>query len=48
MGLITREGLHVAIPLTLLPFVILWVPMKLLPPWPEKNWGPLSGVAPAH
>ena len=37
MGLVTREGLLVAIALTLLPLVFLWVLVKLLPPWPEKS-----------
>jgi hypothetical protein len=27
----------VAIALTLLPLLFLWVLVKLLPPWPEKN-----------
>jgi Ni/Fe-hydrogenase subunit HybB-like protein len=36
IGLITREGLLVAIALTILPLVILWVLVKLLPPWPEE------------
>jgi predicted membrane protein len=36
MGLITREGLLVAVALTILPFAILWVLVKILPPWPEK------------
>jgi Ni/Fe-hydrogenase subunit HybB-like protein len=35
MGLITREGLLVAMALTILPFVILWVLVKVLPPWSE-------------
>ena len=48
MGLITREGLLVAIVLTILPLVILWVLVKLLPPWPEKNSGSLPDAAPAH
>jgi Ni/Fe-hydrogenase subunit HybB-like protein len=48
MGLITREGLLVAIVLTVLPLVILWVLVKLLPPWPEKNSGSLRDAAPAH
>ncbi|MGA3088657.1 MAG: NrfD/PsrC family molybdoenzyme membrane anchor subunit [Terriglobales bacterium] len=48
MGLITREGLLVAVALTILPFLILWVLVKLLPPWPEKNPGSLPGTAPAH
>jgi len=33
----TREGLLPAILLMILPFVILWVLVKLLPPWPEEN-----------
>jgi Ni/Fe-hydrogenase subunit HybB-like protein len=37
MTLVTREGLLVAIALTLLPFGILWVLVKLLPPWPDKH-----------
>ncbi len=48
MGLITREGLLVAIALTILPFVILWVLVKLLPPWPEKDSDSIPGAAPAH
>ena len=48
MGLITREGLLVAIALTVLPLVVLWVLMKLLPPWPEKNSGSLPDAAPAQ
>jgi len=37
MGLVAREGLLTAIVLTLLPFAILWVLIKLLPPWPEAQ-----------
>jgi len=37
MELVTREGLLVAIGLTLLPLLFLWILVKLLPPWPEKN-----------
>jgi len=37
MSLVTREGLLVAIALTLLPLVFLWILIKLLPPWPERN-----------
>jgi hypothetical protein len=48
MGLITREGLLVAIALTILPLGILWMLVKLLPPWPEKKSGALAGAAPAH
>ena len=47
MGLVAREGLLVAIVLTLLPFVILWVLVKLLPPWPERVSGPVPEAAPA-
>jgi Ni/Fe-hydrogenase subunit HybB-like protein len=37
MGLVTREGLLVAMALTILPLVFLWVLVKLLPPWAEKS-----------
>jgi Ni/Fe-hydrogenase subunit HybB-like protein len=37
MALVTREGLLTAIVLTLLPFLILWVLVKLLPPWQESD-----------
>jgi predicted membrane protein len=37
MSLVTREGLLMAIALTLLPLLFLWVLIKLLPPWPEKS-----------
>jgi Ni/Fe-hydrogenase subunit HybB-like protein len=37
MSLVTREGLLVAIFLTLLPLVFLWALVKLLPPWPDKS-----------
>ena len=37
MSLVTREGLLVAIALTLLPLLFLWALVKLLPPWPAKN-----------
>jgi len=37
MGFVAREGLLTAIILTILPFVILWVLVKLLPPLPEKH-----------
>ncbi len=35
LDLISREGILMAAALTILPFGILWVLMKLLPPWPE-------------
>jgi len=37
MSLVTKEGLLVAIVLTMLPLLFLWVLVKLLPPWPEKS-----------
>ena len=37
MSFITREGLLVAIVLTILPFIILWGLVKLLPPWEDLN-----------
>ena len=40
MGLVTHEGLLVAIGLTILPLFFLWVLLKLLPPWPEKSAHP--------
>ena len=39
MGFATREGLLPAIVLLVLPFVILWVLVKLLPPWGEEAEG---------
>jgi len=37
MGFVTREGLLVAIFLSILPLIILGVLVKLLPPWPAKD-----------
>ncbi len=37
MGFATREGLLTAIILMILPFVILWVLVKLLPPWTDVD-----------
>jgi Ni/Fe-hydrogenase subunit HybB-like protein len=37
MDFATREGLLPAIILMILPLGILWVLVKLLPPWPEEN-----------
>jgi len=48
MGFATREGLLIAIVLMLLPFAILWVLVKLLPPWPDARPLSASGAAPAH
>jgi Ni/Fe-hydrogenase subunit HybB-like protein len=36
MSLVTREGLLMAIVLTILPLIFLWVLVNLLPPWPRK------------
>ena len=48
MGLVTREGLLTAIVLTVLPLLILWVLVKLLPPWPESKPGAVPDATPAH
>jgi Ni/Fe-hydrogenase subunit HybB-like protein len=48
MGLVAREGLLTAIVLTVLPFVILWVLVKLLPPWPQNEPGELPEATPAQ
>ena len=48
MAFATREGLLTAIVLMILPFVILWVLVKLLPPWPDAGSLPASGATPAH
>jgi len=48
MGLVAREGLLTAVILTLLPFAILWVLVKLLPPWPESKSGELAEASPAQ
>ena len=37
MSLVTREGLLVAVFLTILPLFFLWALVKLLPPWPVKT-----------
>ncbi len=37
VDLVTKEGLLAAIGLEILPLIILWVLIKLLPPWSEKN-----------
>jgi Ni/Fe-hydrogenase subunit HybB-like protein len=48
MGFATREGLLTAIILMLLPFGILWVLVKLLPPWPDAESLSASGATAAH
>jgi Ni/Fe-hydrogenase subunit HybB-like protein len=37
MSLITREGLLMTVALSLLPLLLLWVLVKLLPPWSDEN-----------
>jgi len=37
MSFATREGLLPSLVLMVLPFLILWGLMKLLPPWPERD-----------
>ncbi len=42
LGFATREGLVAAVALTVLPFVLLWVLVKILPPWEDsKSASPL-------
>ena len=48
MGFVTREGLLVAIVLTILPFFILWALIKLLPPWLETHALDVSPLASAQ
>jgi len=48
MGFATREGLLPAIVLMLLPFFILSVLVKILPPWPDARLIPDSGATPVH
>jgi len=48
MAFATREGLLTAIALMILPFIILWVLVKLLPPWSKSASLPGSDAAPAH
>ncbi len=45
VGFVTREGLLPAIALMILPFAILYVLIKLLPPWPERNGATLQPQA---
>ena len=45
MSLITREGLLMAVFLTILPLGILWILVKLLPPWHNKEAGEIHAVS---
>ena len=46
IGFVAREGLLSAIALLLLPCVILWVLVKVLPPWKDQQ--DTSGMSPSH
>jgi Ni/Fe-hydrogenase subunit HybB-like protein len=46
IGFITREGILMTVALAILPLVVLWVLVKLLPPWPEKAAPPRAVSAP--
>jgi Ni/Fe-hydrogenase subunit HybB-like protein len=48
MGFATREGLLTAIVLTVLPLGILWVLVKLLPPWSEEESTQDAGPGETH
>jgi Ni/Fe-hydrogenase subunit HybB-like protein len=48
MGFATREGLLTAIILMLLPFIILWILVKLLPPWTDADSIPASAAKLVH
>ena len=48
MALATKEGLLAAIILSILPFVILFVLLKLLPPWPDKQPGHIEAGSAPH
>jgi predicted membrane protein len=47
MSLVTKEGLLAAIALSILPLIILSVLVKLLPPWPENELGPIDTASTA-
>jgi Ni/Fe-hydrogenase subunit HybB-like protein len=48
MSFATREGSLTAIVLMILPLLILWVLVKLLPPWPDADSLLVSDATPAH
>jgi Ni/Fe-hydrogenase subunit HybB-like protein len=48
MGLVTREGLLTAIVLTVLPIPILWILVKLLPPWGDRHSDALPHATLVH
>jgi Ni/Fe-hydrogenase subunit HybB-like protein len=48
MGFATREGLLTAIILMILPFIILWILVKILPPWTDEESISASEAIPVH
>ena len=48
IGFVAKEGLLPAVALMLLPLGILWVLVKLLPPWLDRKPLPQQSAAPAH
>jgi Ni/Fe-hydrogenase subunit HybB-like protein len=48
MGFATREGLLPAVVLTVLPFIILFVLVKLLPPWADEKTESMARSAAVH
>ena len=48
IGFVAKEGLLPAILLMLLPLAILWVLVKMLPPWPDRKLPSPQSAAPAH
>jgi Ni/Fe-hydrogenase subunit HybB-like protein len=44
--LVTREGMFATVGLLILPFLILWLFLKLLPPWAEEHGLPHSALTP--
>ena len=48
MGFATREGLLTAIILMILPFIILWILVKILPPWTDEESTSASEAIPVH
>jgi len=45
---VAREGLLSAIGLTVLPLAVLWVLVKILPPWPEREAIPAAHAVAGH
>ncbi len=48
MSLVTKEGLFAAIALTVLPLVILWILVKLLPPWDKEAQASIPAATAAN